>query len=139
MTKIGNNNNNNNNLSNFNKSAIAWFIIYIAIGLTISFIVPFPLSLIFYIGIYLLLQTHRIKSIQKRYHYSESNSDKENNKTKDKKYSNKFFKSLSNILFGDSQFPPNDSQSLKLVCMNCGKEHKDRTCPSCGSTAVRLG
>ena len=79
MTKIGNNN--NNNLSNFNKSAIAWFIIYIAIGLTISFIVPFPLSLIFYIGIYLLLQTHRIKSIQKRYHYSESNYDKENNKT----------------------------------------------------------
>jgi len=46
MTKIGNN---NNNLSNFNKSAIAWFIIYIAIGLTISFIVPFPLSMIFYI------------------------------------------------------------------------------------------
>jgi hypothetical protein len=138
MTKIGNNNN-NNNLSNFNKSAIAWFIIYIAIGLTISFIVPFPLSLIFYIGIYLLLQTHRIKSIQKRYHYSESNSDKENNKTKDKKYTNKFFKSLSNILFGDNQFLQNGSQSLKFFCMNCGKEHKDGTCPSCGSTAVRLG
>ncbi len=99
MTKIGK----NNNLSNFNKSAIVWFVIYITIGIAISFIVPFPLSLIAYIGIYLLLQTHRIKSIQKRYYYSETtNSDKGNNKTKGKGYSNKFFNSLSNTLFGDN-------------------------------------
>src|SRR5919107_4779862 len=131
MTKIGK----NNNLSNFNKSAIAWFVIYITIGLAISFIVPFPLSLIVYIGIYLLLQTHRIKSIQKRYSYPETNSDKGNNNTKDKGYSNKFFNSLSNTLFGDNQFSPNGFQFLKFICMNCGKEHKDRACPSCGSTA----
>ena len=136
MAKIGK----NNNLNNLNKSAVVWFVIYITIGIGISFIVPFPLSLIVYIGIYLLLQTHRIKSIQKRYYYPETNnSDKGNNKTTGKKYSNKFFNSLSNTLFGDNQFLSNDSPPLKFVCMNCGKEHKDRVCPFCGSTAVRLG
>jgi hypothetical protein len=135
MAKIGK----NDNLSNFNWSAIAWFVIYITIGIAISFIVPFPLSLIVYIGIYLLLQTYRVKSVQKRYFFSETNSYKGNNKTKDKRNPNKFFNSLSNTLFGDKQFTQNDSQSLKLICMSCGKEHKDRACPSCGSTAVRLG
>jgi hypothetical protein len=135
MTKIGK----NNNLNNFNKSAIAWFVIYVTIGIVLSFIVPFPLSLIVYIGIYLLLQTYRMKSIQKRYYYSKIGSDKGNDKTKNKGYSSKFFNSLSNTLFGDNHFSWNDSQSLKLICMNCGKEHKDRACPSCGSTAVRLG
>ena len=135
MTKIGK----NNNLSNFNKSAIVWFVIYITIGIAISFIVPFPLSLIVYIGIYLLLQTHRIRSLQKRYYYSETNSDKGNNKTKGKRYPNKFFNSLSNTLFGDNLYSQIGSQPLKFVCMNCGKEHNDRACPSCGSTAVRLG
>jgi len=135
MTKIGK----NNNLNNFNRSAIAWFVIYITIGLAISFVVPFPLSLIVYIGIYLLLQTHRLKSIQKKHYYSETNSDKGNNKSKDKGYSNRFFNSISNTLFGDNQFSPSGSNPLKFICMNCGKEHKDRACPSCGSTAVRLG
>ncbi len=47
MTKLGK----NNNSSNFNRSSIVWFIIYVGIALAIFLIVPFPISLILYIGI----------------------------------------------------------------------------------------
>ena len=53
MAKIDENNNLRNN---FDKSSIAWFAIYIAIGLAISFAMPFPLSLLLYLGVFLLLQ-----------------------------------------------------------------------------------
>jgi hypothetical protein len=134
MTNLGK----NNNLGNFNRSSIVWFIIYIGIALVISIVVPFPISLILYIGIYLLLQTYRIKSIQKRYYYP-TTMDKGDNNKKNKRHSNKFFNSISNSLFGDNLYSQFESQPLKFICMNCGKEHSGRSCPICGSTAVRLG
>jgi len=133
LTKIGK----NNNLSNFNRSPIVWFVIYIGIALAISFTVPFPLSLILYTGIYLIFQTYRIKPIRKRfYHTTNFNQTDKNTKNKG---SNKFSNSISNTLFGGNQFPQIGSQLLKIIYMNCGKEHSDRACPVCGSTAVRLG
>lgn len=134
MAKIGK----NNNLSNFNISPIVWFVIYIGIALAISFTVPFPLSLIVYIGIYLFLQKYRIKSIQKRFHHPADDLNKTNKETKNKG-SNKFSNSISNALFGNNQFSQFGPQPLKFICMSCGKEHSERTCPVCGSTAVRLG
>jgi hypothetical protein len=126
------------NLSNFNKSSIAWFAIYIGIALAVLFTIPFPLSLLFYLGIYLFLQSYRMESIQKRL-FSHTDLNKEdNNKTK-KKGPNKFFNSISNILFNDNLYSQFGPQPLKFICMNCGKEHNERACPVCGSTAVRLG
>jgi hypothetical protein len=133
MTKLGK----NNNVGNFNRSSIVWLVIYIGIALAISITVPFPMSFILYIGIYLLLQNYRIKSIEKRYYYP-STLDKGDNKTKNKR-SYKFFKSISNTLFGDNLYSQFESQPLKFICMNCGKEHSGRSCPLCGSSAVRLG
>jgi hypothetical protein len=133
LPKIGK----NNNLSNFNRSSIVWFVIYIGIALAISFIVPFPLSLIVYIGVYLFLQSYRLKSIQNRL-YLPSDMTKTGKEPKNKDQ-NKFLNSLSNSLFGDSNFSQFASPPLKFVCMNCGKEHSERICPVCGSTAVRLG
>lgn len=127
----------NNNLSNFNKSSIAWFIIYIGIALALSFTIPFPMSLIVYIGIYLFFQTYRLKSIQKRF-YSPTDLNKTDKGTKNK-HSNRFSNSISNALFGSDQFSQFGPQPLRFVCMNCGKEHSERVCPVCGSTAVRLG
>ena len=127
-----------NNLGNFNRPSIIWFVIYIGIALAISFIIPFPLSLVFYLGIYLFLQSYRMESIQKRFYISVGLNKNIKNKTK-KKSPNKFLNSISNILFNDhlySQFGP---RPLKLICMTCGKEHNQRTCPKCGSNSVRLG
>ena len=126
-----------NNLSKFNRSSVVWFVIYIGIALAISFTVPFPLSLILYTGIYLIFQTYRIKSIRKRFYHTTNFNQTE--KITKNKGSNKFSNSISNTLFGGNQFPQIGSQPLKFICMNCGKEHSDRACPICGSTAVRLG
>ncbi len=80
---------------------------------------------------------YRLKSIQnKSYHPDELNKTYKDTKNKG---SNKFFKSLSDSLFGDNKFSQYGSKPLKFICMNCGEEHSDRACPICGSTAVRLG
>lgn len=126
------------NLSNFNRSSVIWFAIYIGIALAVSFTVPFPLSLLFYLGIYLFLQSYRMESIQKRSYSSLGLNKDIKNKTK-KKSPNKFLNSISNILFNDNLYSQFGPQSLKFVCMTCGKEHNERACPVCGSTAVRLG
>jgi hypothetical protein len=125
-----------NNLNKINRPSIVWFVIYIGIALAISFTVPFPLSLILYTAIYLIFQTYRFKSIRKRF-YRAPDINQTNKETKNKD-PNKFFNSLSNTLFGSNQSPQFGPQPLKFICMNCGKEHSDRTCPVCGSTAVRL-
>jgi DNA-directed RNA polymerase subunit RPC12/RpoP len=31
------------------------------------------------------------------------------------------------------------SRPLKYYCMNCGKEHREITCPNCGSKMKRIG
>jgi hypothetical protein len=54
-----------NNLRNFNRSSIVWFIIYSGIALVISFTIPFPISLIVYIGIYLFLQSYSLNPVEK--------------------------------------------------------------------------
>ncbi len=65
--------------------------------------------------------------------------NKENKNKTTKKRPNKFLNSISNILFNDNLYSQFGPQPLKFVCMNCGKEHNERTCPVCGSNAVRLG
>jgi hypothetical protein len=132
MTKIDE----NNNLNNYNRSSIAWFIIYIAIGLAISFIIPFPLSLLVYLGIFFMLQSYRINKIQKEYYLSKT-SNNNNNYTKSNRI-NRFIKSISNTLYSNL-YELAGSQPLRFYCMNCGKEHNKRSCPDCGSMAVRLG
>ncbi len=32
-----------------------------------------------------------------------------------------------------------DSSSLKYSCMNCGIQHKDISCPNCGSKMKKVG
>ena len=131
MAKIDENNNLKNN---FDKSSIAWFAIYIAIGLAISFAVSFPYSLILYLGIFLLLQKYRLESIERR-----RNSDtlsKTNSNPKDRGPFNGILNSISNTLYGDP-YGSFGYRPLRFCCMNCGREHKKRSCPACGSKAVR--
>lgn len=127
-----------NNLGNFNRSSFIWFVLYIGIALAISFIIPFPLSLVFYLGIYLFLQSYRMESIQKQF-YNDKDLNKGNYETKNKGYLKKFFNSFSNILFNDNLNSQFGTQPLNFVCIICGNEHNERTCPKCGSNAVKLG
>ena len=131
MAKIDGNNNLNDN---FDKSSIAWFAIYIAIGLAISFAMPFPLSLLLYLGVFLLLQKYRLESIEKR--RSSDTLSKTNNNPKEKGLFNGILNSISDTLYADP-YGSFGYRHLRFCCMNCGREHKKRSCPACGSMAVR--
>ncbi len=131
MAKIDENNNLKNN---FDKSSIAWFAIYIAIGLAISFAVPFPLSLLLYFGVFLLLQKYRLESIERR--RSSDTLSKTNSNPKDRGLFDGIINSISNTLYGDP-YGSFGYRPLRFCCTNCGREHKKRSCPVCGSMAVR--
>ena len=42
-------------------------------------------------------------------------------------------------MFGALSGPPFGYQSLKYYCMSCGTEHRETSCPKCGSKMKRVG
>jgi hypothetical protein len=143
MTKV---NGFNDSPKSFDGSrSIAWFAIYAAIGLTISFIIPFPLSLLFSFGIVMLLQTYRVGFTKKRFQSTTTTNttttipiSKTPNTRMSKWSLRRLIESISPKLF-DDPYEYFGYQPLRLCCMDCGKEHRKRSCPSCGSMAVRIG
>jgi len=129
MSKIGD----YKNFSGLGKNYFVWFAIYITIGLVLSFTLPFPISLLMYIGIILILQAFRIRKIQ--HFYQANTSDSSIKDIKNKRFRG-FIQSISDTLF----YNPYSigSEPLRFVCMNCKNEHKERRCPNCGSGAVKV-
>ncbi|MFL6453499.1 MAG: hypothetical protein ACJ71L_05805 [Nitrososphaeraceae archaeon] len=96
------------------------------IGLAISFIVPFPISIVMALLVFILLKTVRMHIALKRQGMLGGLKD--------------LYKSMSSSLGGSR----NNSggmgySSTKFYCMNCEFEHKENTCPKCGSKAVKVG
>ena len=59
MSKIGD----YKNFNGLDKNYFVWFVIYISIGMIQYFTLPFPISVLIYLGIILILQTFRIKKL----------------------------------------------------------------------------
>jgi len=94
---------------------IIWMGISIGISLAISVILPFPISLLAIIGIFILLNYYMRKRMMRRMGMGGG-----------------MFGSMSpSSMFGDS--------SLKYYCMSCGTQHKQAACPKCGSKMKRVG
>lgn len=97
--------------------------IYIGIGVIISFLIPFPISFVVYLLIFLVLNVIR--------------TDLNLRKSGMKDGIRGLYRSVSSG-FGSNGISKNVyHNAIKFLCMNCGKEHKRRACPRCGSTAVR--
>jgi hypothetical protein len=97
---------------------IIWMGISIGISLAISVILPFPISLLAIIGIFILLNYYMRKRMMRRMGMGGGGIG--------------MFGSMSpSSMFGDS--------SLKYYCMSCGTQHKQATCPKCGSKMKRVG
>jgi hypothetical protein len=124
----------NNKNSKLDKIYTKWLTILMVLGFAIYFIIPFPLSLLASLGIALLLIALLNISILKKFKLDEKNSNN-NNKNSGIKG---IFNALALSLYDDpgAIFGYNP---LKFYCMCCGKEHRKRTCPKCGSMAVRVG
>jgi hypothetical protein len=92
--------------------------ISIGISLAISVILPFPISLLAIIGIFILLNYYMRKRMMRRMGMGGGGIG--------------MFGSMSpSSIFGDISF--------KYYCMSCGTQHKQAACPKCGSKMKRVG
>jgi hypothetical protein len=92
--------------------------IYIAIGFAISLVLPFPISLVGALGAFILINFIRARIMLKKLGIN----------------MNGLFRSLSS-----SSRSMYESDPIKFYCMSCGKEHKEISCPNCGSKMKRAG
>ena len=109
--------NNNNQLA---IQQLKWLGIYMSVGIIISLLMPFPLSLIVAFGAFIVINFYRRARLAKRY----QNIDGVKN----------IFGSLSS-----SSTYSNGYTALKYYCMGCGNEHKEIACPRCGSKMKKIG
>jgi hypothetical protein len=123
------NNNNNSNRQQIQTNYWVWLAAYLVIGLAVSFVVPFPLSFGIALLVFFALNAVRMHIALKKQGMIGGIKD--------------LYKSMSSSL-GNSW---NNSggmgmgmgySPIKFYCMNCGYEHKENTCPKCGSKAVRV-
>ena len=108
------------NTKRFSIHRLKWSLIYVGIGIVLVFALPFPHDFFSVLALFVLINFLRGRSILKRYGGIGEIRD--------------LLGSLS------SSTPHNDqSRPLKYYCMNCGKEHREIACPSCGSKMKRIG
>lgn len=104
-------------MSSLNKqffiNQMIWIGISFGISITISILVPFPLSLIAIVGTFLILNFYLRRRMLARMNYGMT------------------------MLGG--MFSPTTYGSLKYYCMSCGQIHKQNACPRCGSKMRRVG
>jgi hypothetical protein len=106
---------NRNRRSNLANQLKLWGI-YIGLSLAISFLVPFPSSLLMLFLAILGIDYFRTRQVMKKMGISAIRE---------------MFRSFSNPQAGYSP--------LKYFCMNCGNEHREISCPKCGSKMKRVG
>ncbi|MGI8833914.1 MAG: hypothetical protein ACR2IS_14925 [Nitrososphaeraceae archaeon] len=109
-----------NNSKRFINHRLKWLGIYMTIGLVIAILLPFPVDLMTVFGVLFLINLFRRRVVMKRYGRSGGIKD--------------LFGSHSPSISGNSEYRP-----LRYYCMSCGKEHKQVSCPSCGSRMKRVG
>jgi hypothetical protein len=104
-----------------------WFFIFIAIGIVISLTIPFPISFAVYILMFFLINALRMDYNLRKYGVRGGIRG--------------LYKSLFTTTHDSNGYSGPDEygySQLKFYCMKCGKEHKERACPRCGSTAVTI-
>ena len=124
-----NNNNIKNNKNNLfqNYNHLIWLLIYMGIGIALSFILPFPLSFGVLLLVVIVLNIYRTDLTLRR-------QGKGGIKGLYKSMSSSIANRGSDFGAEDTGFNP-----IKFYCINCGYEHGDNACPKCGSKAVKVG
>jgi len=119
MGNTGSNNDNSN--KQIQNNYWIWFIAYMGIGLAISFIVPFPISFVNAVRMHIALKRQGMPGGLKDLYKSMTSS---------------LGGSWNNSMFGGGGM---GYSPIKFHCMTCGYEHRENSCPKCGSKAVRVG
>jgi apolipoprotein N-acyltransferase len=94
---------------------LVWIGISFGISITISMLVPFPVSLFAIFAVFIMLNVYIRRMMIKRNGSMGAGG-------------------MFGSIFGSSQ-----SSSLRYYCMSCGVQHKQIACPNCGSKMKRVG
>jgi hypothetical protein len=86
-------------------------------GIILVFLLPFPLDFISVVGLLILVNFLRMRSVMKRYGGMSRIKD----------------------MFGSLSSDSSQYSRVKYYCMSCGKEHREIACPNCGSKMKRVG
>jgi hypothetical protein len=113
------NNDNDGDNKRYRNRQLVWLGIYTGIGLAIVFLLPFPIDLILLIGTMVGMNFIRRRWLMAKYLGGKNIGG--------------LFGSIPSSMTGNQPRP------LKYYCMNCGNEHKEIACPSCGSKMKRVG
>jgi hypothetical protein len=119
-----------NNNKGFFLHQIKWLAVFMTIGFAIIWLFTFPTDLVLLTVLFILMSIYNRRRMLKRLGLL---------KTNEEKGVNGFFKSLfqpstSSLFSGNSS-----SSQVKYFCMSCGNEHKEVSCPKCGSKMKRVG
>lgn len=111
-------------------SQIKWLAIFMAIGFAIIWLFTFPVDLVLLIVLFVLMSIYNRRNMLKRLGLLE---------TGHVKGVKGFFKSLFQTPSSSSIFGGSSGSQVKYFCMSCGYEHKEISCPKCGSKMKRTG
>jgi hypothetical protein len=119
-----------NNNKGFFLHQIKWLAVFMTIGFAIIWLFTFPTDLVLLTVLFILMSIYNRRRMLKRLGLL---------KTNEEKGVKGFFKSLfqpstSSLFSGNSS-----SSQVKYFCMSCGNEHKEVSCPKCGSKMKRVG
>jgi hypothetical protein len=95
--------------------------IFFVISIAILLLLPFPISLVTIIGVFILLNFYMRNRMMRKMGIRMRGGGEMSGSTS----------SSSSSMFGDN--------SLKYYCMSCGTQHKQAACPRCGSKMKRVG
>jgi hypothetical protein len=115
----------NNNNKQFLLNQIIWMGISFGISIAISMLVPFPISLVIIMGVFILLSLHMRNRMMRR-----------------RMMRNRMMRRMgmgSGMLFGSMSSSMFGGDSVRYYCMSCGMQHKQAACPKCGSKMKRVG
>ena len=105
---------------------LKWLGVFIVIGFVIVFLFEFPLDLIMLIIAFIMINIYKTRVMLKKLGIvGESNV--------------KDIKSLIKSLFRSPSSYTDDRAQVRYYCMSCGNEHREISCPKCGSKMKKVG
>lgn len=107
----------NSNDKQFLSSSVIWMSIYFGLSIGISFLVPFPVSIVVIVLAVLLISFIRRKLMMKKMGIN-----------------------LNKLgIFYPASSKSSENNFVRYFCMLCGHQHKEIACPKCGSKMKRIG
>lgn len=106
-----------NNNKQFFANMLIWMAISLGISLTISILLPFPISLVAIIGVFILLNFYMRRRMMQRMGIGRRGTGPTG-------------------IFGSSL---NEGSIINYYCMGCGTKHNEAACPKCGSKMKKVG